>query len=215
MKRGAFILLAGLLGLAGVRQFSTAQDGPPRPIPSAPEGPPGTRATSPALSMPTGARVISTVPTGQSAVGQIPAVQEGPPSCPAGCKVIEEIINQEVCSYCQKVVPLMKTRWVYDWVDDPFCVPHNPHCGAGLGHLCKHHCQDGHCQSCEFNGDIRCRKQLVKKPIEECVGQQCVVEKITTIVPCKVYRIVPCNGVSGPSAEPIPAPKVVVPDPKK
>jgi hypothetical protein len=101
------------------------------------------------------------------------------PACPPGCRVVEEIVMKEQVRFCCEVVPDMKKKWVYDWVEDAFCIPHTP--------LHKHGCdKEPHCRSCT-------RKLLVKKQVEECVGKKCEVKKTVETVPCKVYRIVPCG----------------------
>lgn len=114
------------------------------------------------------------------------------PACPPGCKIVEEIVMKEQVRFCCEVVPDMKKKWVYDWVEDGFCIPHTP--------LHKHGCdKEPHCRSCT-------RKLLVKKQVEECVGKKCEVKKTTETVPCKVYKIVRCDSDAADSALPPQAP---------
>lgn len=105
------------------------------------------------------------------------------PTCPPGCKIVEEIVMKEQPRFCCEVVPNVKKKWVYDWVEDGFCIPHSPLHGKACDKV-------PHCRACS-------RKQLVKKQVEECVGHKCEVKKTMETVPCKVYRIVPCTTAEG------------------
>jgi hypothetical protein len=99
------------------------------------------------------------------------------PECEPGYQLIEETVMQEVKRTVCKMVPDTKKKWVYSWVDDPFCV-----------HNTKH----GQCPEC--SGPY-CRKQLVKFQIDlPCPGMKCVTETITERVPVTVYRKVPIGG---------------------
>ncbi len=110
-----------------------------------------------------------------SADGILPRHHHAPPTCEPGFKIVEEVVMQEVTRTVCKMVPDMKKKWVYSWIDDPFCVK----CG-------KH----GSCQHCQ---GPYCRKQLVKFQIDDCPTMKCVTETITEVVPVKVYRKVPCD----------------------
>src|SRR4051794_27635114 len=109
-----------------------------------------------------------------------------PPAPQPGCKVVEDVTFQEVVRYVCKVVPDVKKRWVYDCIDDPFCIQHTPRqhglglLGHGCGKDCGHGCDAAACPNCE--GPF-CRKQLVKRQIEEECGTKCVIEKIVDRVP--------------------------------
>lgn len=127
---------------------------------------------------------------GMDAVVRAQLALQPKPACPPGCKVVEEVIIKEQVRHCCKVVPNVKKKWVYDWVEEGFCIPKSPFCPPG----CDKH-KIPHCKSCT-------RKQLVKKEVEECAGYKCEVDKIVEKVPCKVYRIVPC----GPAEAAFPAP---------
>lgn len=81
--------------------------------------------------------------------------------------------------FCCEVVPKTKKKWVYETVDDGFCIPHSPLHQSGCDKV-------PHCRSCT-------RKLLVKKQIEVCDGYKCESKKTMEAVPCKVYRIVPCG----------------------
>ena len=97
------------------------------------------------------------------------------PACEPGFQLIEEIVLQEVTRTVCKMVPDTKKKWVYDWIDDPFCI-----------HNTKH----GHCPEC--SGPY-CRKLLVKRHIElPCTTMKCVTETIVEKVPVTIYKKVPC-----------------------
>jgi hypothetical protein len=114
------------------------------------------------------------------------------PACPPGCKVVEEIVMKEQPRFCCVVVPNIKKKWVHETVDDGFCIPHSPLHQRGCDKV-------PHCRSCT-------RKLLVKKQVEECAGYKCEVKKTMEMVPCKVYRIVPCDAGAAalPQADPMP-----------
>lgn len=111
-----------------------------------------------------------------SVTAQVPL---GPkPACPPGCKIVEEIVMKEQPRFCCEVVPKIKKKWVYDCVEDGFCIPHSPLHQRGCDKV-------PHCRSCT-------RKLLVKKEVEVCDGYKCESKKTMETVPCKVYRVVPC-----------------------
>ena len=59
----------------------------------------------------------------QSADGQfVHRNLQGPPPCEPGFRIVEEIVMQDVERYVCKMVPVVPKKWVYDWVDDPFCI---------------------------------------------------------------------------------------------
>jgi hypothetical protein len=101
----------------------------------------------------------------------------GRPACEPGFKIVEEVVIQEVTRALCKFVPETKKKWVYTWVDDPFCIQDRRH-----PHDCPH-CAGPYC-----------RKLLVKRQIDEpCQTLKCVTELITERIPVKVYRKVPCD----------------------
>jgi hypothetical protein len=100
----------------------------------------------------------------------------GRPECEPGFKIVEEIVIQEVTRAVCKMVPETKKKWVYSWVDDPFCIRDTRH---------------GECPNC--SGPY-CRKLLVKRQIDEpCQTLKCVTELITERIPVTVYRKLPCE----------------------
>lgn len=100
------------------------------------------------------------------------------PACEPGYKIVEETVIQEVKRMVCKMVPETKKKWVYSWIDDPFCVQNTKH---------------GQCPQC--SGPY-CRRQLVKTQIDEpCPTMKCVTETITERVPVTVYRKAPCAPV--------------------
>lgn len=106
------------------------------------------------------------------------------PPCEPGFKWVEVTEMKEVCRYECRLVPDVKktSKWVYSCVDDPFCIHKTP---------CHHHQCDGACPTCK---GPYCRKQLVKREVVcEEPTTKCVVEKIVDVVPCKVWRKVPCG----------------------
>jgi hypothetical protein len=110
------------------------------------------------------------------------------PECEPGYQLIEETVIQEVKRTVCKMVPETKKKWVYSWVDDPFCIQDTRH---------------GECPNC---AGPYCRKQLVKTQIDlPCPTMKCVTETIVERVPVTVYRKVP---IAAPEIETIPvAPK--------
>jgi len=103
------------------------------------------------------------------------------PACEPGFQIIEEVVMQEVTRTVCKMVPETKKKWVYDWIDDPFCVQNTKH---------------GNCPEC--SGPY-CRKLLVKKQIDlPCPTMKCVTETIVERVPVTIYKKVPC---ATPTAE--------------
>lgn len=118
----------------------------------------------------------------------------GRPECEPGYRIVEEVVMQEVTRAVCKMVPETKKKWVYSWVDDPFCIQD------------RHHPHD--CPNC--TGPF-CRKLLVKRQIDEpCQTLKCVTELITERVPVTVYRKVPCD-----SARPEVLPVMPTPAPAK
>jgi hypothetical protein len=98
------------------------------------------------------------------------------PACEPGFQMVEETTYQNVERIVCKMVPEVKKKSVYDWIDDPFCI------------LDSHH---GGCPNCA--GPF-CRKKLVKKQVDvPCPTMKCVTEKIVEQVPCVIYKKVPCS----------------------
>ncbi|MBM4067338.1 MAG: hypothetical protein FJ271_00115 [Planctomycetes bacterium] len=117
------------------------------------------------------------------------------PTCPPGYKVVEEIVMKEQPRFCCEVVPKIKKKWVYESVDDGFCIPHTPLHQPGCD-------KKPHCRNCT-------RQLLVKKQIEICDGYKCEVKKTMEQIPCRVYRVVPCTeglGQAGQAGLAIPPP---------
>jgi hypothetical protein len=118
----------------------------------------------------------------------------GPPACEPGYKIVEETVMQEVTRTVCRPIEEPKKKWVYDWIDDPFCIQDHKH---------------GECPNCK---GPYCRKLLVKRQIElPCLVTKCVTETITERVPVIVYKKVPCD-------LPVPiekAPVVITPPAKK
>ena len=116
----------------------------------------------------------------------------------------------EVVRYVCKIVPNIRARWVYECIDDPFCIQVSPKghgCGHGCGHQgCGHHgCGRKSCDSTIPNCEgPYCRKQLVKRLIEEECGTRCVIEKIVEKVPIAVCPPGGCPGGLAPIG-PVPA----------
>jgi hypothetical protein len=112
-----------------------------------------------------------------------PGHHSAPPTCEPGFKIVEEIVMQDVVRQVCKTVPEFKKKWVYSFIDDPFCIQDS------------HHGHHGKCQQCD--GPF-CRKQLVKREVlEPCPTMKCVIETIVERVPVKVYRKVPCDAPGG------------------
>jgi hypothetical protein len=120
-----------------------------------------------------------------------------PPACPPGCKIVEETVYKEICLYRCKVVPEIKKKWVYECVDAPFCIQSCAHGGC--------------CGECAHCTGPHCRKQLVKRQIDWKCDVKCEVEKVVEVVPCKVYRVVPCAA----PAPAMPLPSGATTEPKK
>ena len=100
----------------------------------------------------------------------------GRPLCEPCFKVVEEIEYRDIERFVCKTVHETKKKWVYDWINDPFCIHDKRH---------------GDCPQCY---GPYCRKQLVKFLIEEpCPVTKCVTERIVERVPVVVYRKVPCT----------------------
>lgn len=116
------------------------------------------------------------------------------PECEPGFQLIEEVVMKEVTRTVCKMVRETKKKWVYDWIDDPFCILNT-----------KHH---GHCPQC--NGPY-CRKLLVKRQIDEpCSTMKCVTETIVEKIPVTIYKKVPCATAPNPEVlniKPTPAPE--------
>jgi hypothetical protein len=104
--------------------------------------------------------------------------------------MVEETVMQDVTRTVCKMVPETKKKWVYDWINDPFCVQNTRH---------------GHCPNCD---GPYCRKKLVKMQIDEpCPTMKCVTETIVERVPVKVYRKVPCAAPEAIPTKPEPQKK--------
>ncbi|HZZ77038.1 MAG TPA: hypothetical protein VFE62_00885 [Gemmataceae bacterium] len=115
-----------------------------------------------------------------------------PPACEPGFKMVAETVMQPVTRTVCRMVDEPKKKWVYDWIDDPFCI--------------KDH-KLGTCPNCK---GPYCRKLLVKREIElPCLQQKCVTETITEMVPVVVYKKVPCDEPRAEvlSVKPMPAKK--------
>jgi hypothetical protein len=130
---------------------------------------------------------------GTAAVLTTAGADDAKTNCEAGCKFVEEIVYKEVPKFTCKIVPNVKKKWVYSCFDDAFCFTHTP--------CAKHGCEK--CPTCQ----TYCRKLLVKRQVEHCVGSKCVIEKTMEVVPCKVTRKVPCM----PAPEALPPPLKVAP----
>lgn len=137
-----------------------------------------------------------------------------PPACPPGCKIVEEVCYKEVCRDVCKPVPEVKKikKWVYSCKSDPFCIPTGGPNVCGLGGKCKTGCDKCKDQGCPHCVGPYSRNLLVKREIvvDEIVTTKCVVEKVTEVVPYKVYRIVPCEAAPCVTA---PVPSGTVPAP--
>jgi hypothetical protein len=112
-----------------------------------------------------------------AADGNLPHHHRTPPVCEPGYKVVEEIVMQDVTRQVCKIVQEHKKKWVYSFIDDPFCVKDSRRCD---------------CVQC---AGPYCRKQLVKREVIDPAHTttKCVVETIVEKVPVKVYRKVPIN----------------------
>jgi len=123
-----------------------------------------------------------------------------PTFCETGYQLVEETAYKEVEHTVCKVVPNQKTKWVYSSRPDYYCLPGCPFHGQ--------HCEDGsaNCESCK---GPYCRQQLLKKKVEWTSGTKCVTEVVKDMVPCTVWRKVPCGPVSvgppHPNAAPAPS----------
>jgi hypothetical protein len=119
-----------------------------------------------------------------------------PPVCEPGYKIVEETVMQDCVRLVCKQVCEPKKKWVYQQIDDPFCIRDSHH-----GH--------GSCENC---AGPKCRKLLVKVQVDDGMTTKCVVETIVDKVPVKVYRKVPCDAPnvvaplapSAPLAAPLP-----------
>ncbi|MBI2807203.1 MAG: hypothetical protein HYX68_19650 [Planctomycetes bacterium] len=101
------------------------------------------------------------------------------PPCESGFKLVEEITYQDVIKTVCKMVPETRKKWVYSWVDDPFCIRDAKH---------------GQCPNC---AGPYCRKQLVKRQIDvPCPTLKCVTEQVVERVQVVTYRKVPCDATS-------------------
>jgi hypothetical protein len=124
-------------------------------------------------------------------------VAEQPPSCEPGFHLVPEVEYKEVEYPVCKVVPDMRTKWIYSTKPDYYCIPACPL-------FAKHHGDS--CPQCR--GPF-CRPKLLKKKIEYECGTKCVVEVVKEKVPCLVWRKVP-GGPGHPEpdrgAEVLPAP---------
>lgn len=110
--------------------------------------------------------------------------------CAPNCPVTREVIYQDVIKHVCRKIPEVKKRWMYSWVDQPFCVP------------------DFHKGGCPGCAGPYYRKVLLKRLVEEPCGEKCVVETMVEKVPVVVCRPSPCGGVSMPAGAP---PTVVIP----
>jgi hypothetical protein len=109
-----------------------------------------------------------------------------PPDCEPGFKMVAETVMQPVTRTVCRMIEEPKKKWVYDWIDDPFCIQDHKH---------------GTCPNCK---GPYCRKLLVKRQIElPCPNPKCVTEIITELVPVVVYKKVPCD-TPAPPIEKIP-----------
>jgi hypothetical protein len=124
-----------------------------------------------------------------------PAWEKAPqpaPACPPSYRVVEEIVHQQVVRKVCKVVPEVKKhkKVVYCTKQEDYCLKKCP-CPLGGGHGCDA------CPMCE---QLRCRTVLLKKEVEvEEPSFKCVIECVVDVVPCKVFRVVPC-GLAAPAA---------------
>ena len=115
----------------------------------------------------------------------VPA-RHAPPVCEPGYKIVEEVVYKDVVKTVCRMVPNVKTKWVYAVVDAPICVARRTPGSK------RTECQQ------------ICRKVLVKKLVNvPCSTMKCVSEKIVERVPFVVYHKLPCDM---PSAERLPAP---------
>lgn len=131
-----------------------------------------------------------------------------PPPCEPGFKYIQVVEYHECDQVCCKRVPDVRKKWVYCDKPDHFCLPK---CRL-IGGCRKDGCGDDSCQaSCgESCGEctIHCKGQLYKKQVECVHGTKCVLEHVKTVVPCTVWKKVPC----GPT-ENVAVPLTAVPSP--
>lgn len=105
-----------------------------------------------------------------------------PAACEPGFQWVEEDSFTEVVRFQCKVVPDVKKvkKINYSTKDDPFCVRKGLSCGD--------------CEKCLTCQGPHCRKILVKTEVTcEEPTTKCVVEKIVELVPCKVWKKVPCT----------------------
>jgi hypothetical protein len=129
------------------------------------------------------AAVAALQPAG--ADGIMPKHHAAPPPCEPGFKMVAETVMQPVTRTVCRRIDEPKKKWVYDWIDDPFCIPDHKH----------------GCPTCKQF----CRKLLVKRQIElPCTNPKCVTELVTEMVPVTVYKKVPCD-TPAPPVEKIPA----------
>lgn len=124
-------------------------------------------------------------------VAGVPLIAGGHPGpkpvkCDPGCEwVLEESFTEVVRLQCKVVPDVKKVRKVsYSTKDDPFCVQK--------------------CGKCDVCKGPYTRKILVKtETVIEEPTTKCVVEKFVELVPCKVWKQVPCQ----PATTVPPAPK--------
>jgi hypothetical protein len=128
-----------------------------------------------------------------AADGILPHHHRTPPVCEAGFKIVEEIVLQDVSRQVCKIVQEHKKKWVYSFIDDPFCVKETRRCD---------------CVQC---AGPHCRKQLVKREVIDPAHTttKCVVVTIVEKVPVTVYRKVPID------AETLPVKPKLAPAPMK
>jgi hypothetical protein len=136
------------------------------------------------------------------------------PACEPGYTLVEEIGYKDVIKKVCREVPDVqkKTKWVYDCVQEDFCLTK---CRCPL-HGLKHHHECEQCQSCSRCDRPMTKNLLVKrKVVEETITTKCVVETVVERVPYVIYHKVPCAtpGAAPPLPEPLPRPKASSPPP--